>query len=48
MYGVKNAIMAKEHEPKTETVIYFADVRAFGKGFEQFFQMAKSKFGVKF
>jgi heterodisulfide reductase subunit A len=48
MYGIKNAIMAKEHIPDAEVTIYYADVRAFGKGFEEFYQMAKNRFGIRF
>ncbi|MHA1813681.1 MAG: FAD-dependent oxidoreductase [Candidatus Thorarchaeota archaeon] len=48
MYGVKNAVMAREHDEEAEVTIYYADIRAFGKGFEEFFQMAKTRFGVKF
>jgi heterodisulfide reductase subunit A len=48
MYGIKNAVMAKEHYPDVDVTIYYADIRAFGKGFEQFYEMAKTRFGVKF
>lgn len=48
MYGIKNAVMAKEHDPEAEVTIYYADIRAFGKGFEEFYEMAKTRFGVHF
>jgi heterodisulfide reductase subunit A len=48
MYGIKNAVMAKEHAPDTDVTIYYADIRAFGKGFEEFYEMAKTRFGVNF
>jgi len=48
MYSIKNAIMAKEHYPSVDVTVYYADIRAFGKGFEEFLEMAKSRFGVKF
>jgi heterodisulfide reductase subunit A len=48
MYGIKNAVMAKEHDPDVDVTVYYADIRAFGKGFEEFFEMAKTRFGVKF
>ncbi|RDE11007.1 MAG: hypothetical protein C4K49_12375 [Candidatus Thorarchaeota archaeon] len=48
MYGIKNAVMAKEHNPSTDVTIYYADIRAFGKGFEEFYEMARTRFGVKF
>jgi heterodisulfide reductase subunit A len=48
MYSIKNAVMALEHDPKAEVWVYYADIRAFGKGFEEFYEMAKKRFGVKF
>jgi heterodisulfide reductase subunit A len=48
MYGIKNAVMAKEHYPDVDVTIYYADIRAFGKGFEEFYEMAKTRFGVRF
>jgi heterodisulfide reductase subunit A len=48
MYGIKNAVMAKEHIPDANVSIYYADVRAFGKGYEEFYHMAETRFGVKF
>ncbi|MHA1940493.1 MAG: FAD-dependent oxidoreductase [Candidatus Hodarchaeales archaeon] len=48
MHAVKEAIMAKEHDPNVETYIYYMDIRAFGKGFEEFYQRAINEFGVKF
>jgi heterodisulfide reductase subunit A len=50
MYGIKNAVMAKElqHDIVKNVTIYYADIRAYGKGFEEFFNMAKQRFGIKF
>jgi heterodisulfide reductase subunit A len=50
MYGVKNAVMAKElqHDNVKDVTVYYADIRAYGKGFEEFYQMSKSRFGIKF
>jgi heterodisulfide reductase subunit A len=48
MYGIKNAVMAKEHDPEVDVSMYYADIRAFGKGFEEFYQMADTRFGVNF
>ncbi|MHA1929684.1 MAG: FAD-dependent oxidoreductase [Candidatus Thorarchaeota archaeon] len=48
MYGIKNAVMVKEHDPEAEVTMYYADIRAFGKGFEEFYEMARTRFGVKF
>jgi len=50
MYGIKNAVMAKELQPDIvkNVTIYYADIRAYGKGFEEFFNMSKERFGIKF
>ncbi|MBN2228441.1 MAG: FAD-dependent oxidoreductase [Candidatus Thorarchaeota archaeon] len=48
MYGVKLSVMSKEHHPDSEVTVYYADIRAFGKGFEEFFEMARTRFKVNF
>ena len=48
MYAIKEAIIAKEHEPDVEPTIFYIDIRAFGKGFESFYQRAKDESGVRF
>lgn len=48
MASIKQAILAKEHEPGVETVILYMDIRAFGKGFQEFYERAVKEFKVKF
>jgi heterodisulfide reductase subunit A len=50
MYGIKNAAMAKElrHDDVKNVTVYYADIRAYGKGFEEFYNMSKERFGIKF
>ncbi|MHA2167114.1 MAG: FAD-dependent oxidoreductase [Candidatus Hodarchaeales archaeon] len=48
MFAVKEAIMAKEHDPSIEVYIYYIDIRAFGKGFEEFYQRAINEFNIHF
>ncbi|MEA1984929.1 MAG: FAD-dependent oxidoreductase [Euryarchaeota archaeon] len=48
MYATKEAMVAMEHDPDLETTIFNIDVRAFGKGFEEFYQKAKNKTGVRY
>jgi len=50
MYGIKNAAMAKElqHDNVKDVTVYYADIRAYGKSFEEFYQMSQSRFGIKF
>jgi len=31
-----------------DVTVYYADIRAYGKGFEEFYQMSKKRFGIKF
>ena len=48
MYATKEAMVAMEHDPGLETTIFNIDVRAFGKGFEEFYQKAKNEKGIRF
>ena len=48
MYATKQAIIAKEHEDEVEPTIFFIDVRAFGKGFEGFYNRSKENYGVRY
>ena len=48
MASTKQAILAKEHLPDVECTIYYMDIRAFGKGFEEFVERAKKEFGIRY
>ncbi len=48
MYATKEAIIAKEHDPKVEPTIFYIDIRSFGKGFEPYIERAESEHGVRF
>ncbi len=48
MYAIKNAQIIKEHEPDTEITVYYNDIRAFGKGFEELYHRVREEFGVEF
>ncbi len=47
-YAVKDAVLIKEHEPATSVKIFYIDMRAFGKGFQEFVNRARSEFGIEF
>ncbi|MFX1586529.1 MAG: FAD-dependent oxidoreductase [Promethearchaeota archaeon] len=47
MYAIKEAIIAKEHESDIECHIFFIDIRAYGKGFEEYYLRAQ-ELGIKF
>jgi len=45
-YATKEAIIAKEHAPGTDTHIFFIDMRTYGKGFEEYRNRAEREYGV--
>jgi heterodisulfide reductase subunit A len=47
MYAMKNALLIREKYPATEVTILYMDVRAYGKGYEEYFERAKTR-GVRF
>jgi heterodisulfide reductase subunit A len=47
MYATKEAVIAKEHSPGLHCTIYFRDIRAFGKGYEEYYERAK-KDGIQY
>ena len=48
MYAVKQAMITKEHEPQTETTIFYNDMRAHGKGFDRFYERSETENKVRF
>jgi len=48
MYATKEAMLLKEHVPDIDVTVFYMDVRAYGKGFEEFYQRAKHEFGIKY
>ncbi|BBL62232.1 CoB--CoM heterodisulfide reductase iron-sulfur subunit A family protein [Methanobrevibacter arboriphilus] len=48
MYSMKNAQLIIDHEPDTDVTLYYMDIRAFGKGFEEFYKNSQEKYGIKF
>ena len=47
MNTIKDTLMLKDHYPEMEVKVFYIDIRAFGKGFEDLFQRSKGK-GVKY
>lgn len=47
MNTIKDSLLIKEHWPDTDIQVFYVDIRAFGKGFEDLFQRAKQA-GVRF
>jgi heterodisulfide reductase subunit A len=48
MYAIKEAIISKEHSPDLTAQIFFMDIRAFGKEFEDYYKRAEKEHGIKF
>jgi heterodisulfide reductase subunit A len=47
MYAIKQAMLISGTLPLADIIIYYIDIRAFGKGYEQFFQTAQAM-GIQF
>nr|MDO8079616.1 CoB--CoM heterodisulfide reductase iron-sulfur subunit A family protein [Candidatus Freyarchaeota archaeon] len=48
MYATKEAIITKEHDPHLDCYIFYIDIRAYGKGFQDFVNRAKEEYNVKY
>ncbi|MFX1535516.1 MAG: hydrogenase iron-sulfur subunit [Promethearchaeota archaeon] len=48
MWATKQAMIAKEHHPDISPSIFFIDIRAYGKGFEEYYQRGKAEAGISF
>ncbi len=47
MNTIKDSLVLKEHYPDIEITVFYIDIRAFGKGFEEFYNRSVEK-GVKY
>jgi heterodisulfide reductase subunit A len=47
MYAIKEASVAKEHNPDLDIVLFFMDVRTHGKGFDAARERAEEKYGLR-
>ena len=48
MYATKQAVIAKEHDTNIQPTIFYNDIRAFGKGFERYYESARDNTGVAY
>ncbi len=49
MYATKEAVISKEHSgPDLDCAIFFMDMRTFGKDFENYYDAAREKHGVRY
>ncbi len=47
MAAIKNAMLIKEKHPETDVTICYQDIRAYGKGYEEYYQRAEDM-GIRF
>jgi heterodisulfide reductase subunit A len=43
MYGIKEALLVRDHDEEADVTIFYIDIRASGKGYEEFFQNARDR-----
>ncbi|MBY9006542.1 MAG: CoB--CoM heterodisulfide reductase iron-sulfur subunit A family protein [Candidatus Lokiarchaeota archaeon] len=48
MYATKQARQYKEKHPNTEVYIFYIDIRAFGKGYEEFYESTQREYGIRY
>jgi heterodisulfide reductase subunit A len=48
MYATKEAIIAREHVGFIEPTVFYMDLRAYGKGFDLYYERARDEYGVRF
>jgi heterodisulfide reductase subunit A len=48
MYSIKEAVIAKEHGGNIKPSIFFMDMRAFGKEFDEYYNRAQNEYGIRF
>ncbi len=48
MYAIKQARQFKEKYPDSEVFIFYIDMRTFGKGYEEFYEIAAREYGINF
>jgi heterodisulfide reductase subunit A len=49
MYGIKEAVIAKEHtSSKLDPTIFYMDMRSYGKEFDAYYERAQGEWGIRF
>ena len=48
MHAVKEAMLAREHYEDIEPYIFYTDLRAVGKGFEEYTKRARKEYGIQY
>ncbi len=48
MYIAKQAILTKDHIPDSQSYVFYMDIRATGKGYDEFTRRAQEDYGVRY
>jgi heterodisulfide reductase subunit A len=48
MHSTKEAILSREHDPEVQSFIFYTDIRASGKGFQDYVARAEREYGVTY
>ena len=48
MYATKEAMMACEHESDTQVSVFMMDMRAYSKGYEEYYRRAQERYGIRY
>jgi len=48
MYTAKQAILTRDHIPDSRAYVFYMDIRAGGKGYEEFVRRAQEEYGVEY
>ncbi|MDR3640848.1 MAG: CoB--CoM heterodisulfide reductase iron-sulfur subunit A family protein [Humidesulfovibrio sp.] len=48
MYTAKQAILTRDHIPDSKAYVFYMDIRANGKGYEEFVRRAQEEYGVEY
>jgi heterodisulfide reductase subunit A len=48
MYTAKHGLLFKEHNPDGQAYVFYMDIRAAGKNYEEFVRRAQEEFGVQY
>lgn len=48
MFSAKSATLAREHDPEIENIIFYTELQASGKRFEEYTARGKSEYGIRY
>jgi heterodisulfide reductase subunit A-like polyferredoxin len=48
MYATKEAVIAKEHQPELDVHVFMMDMRAYSKGYWDYFERARHRYGIHY